>query len=422
MRLSREFARNSAWFKLSLIAVLCIAITFLRQPNSFIHPQFWAEDGINWYKDAYQYSFSSLFMSYAGTFQFFLRLVGVLATFFPISWAPSIFVYSALFIQILPILIIHSRRFKPLFPSQLFLWTVTSFYLLQPNTFEIHANLTNAGWHLALVAFLALIGPNPSSGVWKYFDITIIAISSLTGPFGIFLTPIAIINYAYSRTPFNKAKMLLILIISILQLITLSRTPSPATVNAQLVINNKSTVIQTIGSQTVGITTLGRNTIGRRTINGDVATIYFYCYSIVIAFALATQRRELKMFVIFGVIILFASLFRSQDNNLTSWWAYLVTGERGGGRYFYIPNLSWFVGLVSLIKLKHWLLRTTVFTLVLPIIIIAIPADFKFMPRSDVGFYEFASKFQKSKKGTELCTPIHPLNPPRRWELCLKKR
>jgi hypothetical protein len=67
---------------------------------------------------------------------------------------------------------------------------LASLYLLMPNTAELHANVTNSQWYLALAAFLIVISDAAPNRIWKAFDNVLLLLSGLSGPFSIFLTPI----------------------------------------------------------------------------------------------------------------------------------------------------------------------------------------------------------------------------------------
>jgi len=72
------------------VAVVCaaIALIFSRQPDAFLHAQFFAEDGKIWFADAYNNGwFTSLFKAQDGYFQTLPRLAAALSLPAPLALA-----------------------------------------------------------------------------------------------------------------------------------------------------------------------------------------------------------------------------------------------------------------------------------------------------------------------------------------------
>src|SRR5688572_11483369 len=111
------FLRKHHWLILAALFVFGVAIVFSRNPDAFLHPQFWAEDGKYWYGDAYnEGGLHSLFMPYAGSLQLMTRFMGSLSLLLPLEVVPLFFMLVAVTIQILPVVLINTRRFAKLIP------------------------------------------------------------------------------------------------------------------------------------------------------------------------------------------------------------------------------------------------------------------------------------------------------------------
>src|SRR5262245_53072122 len=171
---------------LFLIALL---ILFSRRPDALLDPQFYAEDGAYWYVDAYESGLRCLLIPNGGYLNTLSRIVGLLAQLVPFAWAPSVMVLSAFAFHILPVSVFLSSRFDRI-PFEIRLLG-SLIYLGVPNSFEIHANTTNIQWHLAIACLLVLLAPADTSRAWRFTDLTLLAISVLAGPLGMFLIPIA---------------------------------------------------------------------------------------------------------------------------------------------------------------------------------------------------------------------------------------
>lgn len=154
-----------------------------------MHAQFYAEDGAYFYSDAYQFGWRCLLMPYGGYLSTLQRLIGLLAQLVPFGLAPLVMNLCAIAIQILPVNLFLSARFKAIsYNVRLF---ASLLYLAIPNAFEIHANTTNIQWHLALLALLVLLSQAEAAKAWRYFDYAVLFFALLDGPLGILLVPIA---------------------------------------------------------------------------------------------------------------------------------------------------------------------------------------------------------------------------------------
>lgn len=239
------------WFIPAVIAIGALII-FLREPSIFLHYQFWGEDGKYWYAEAYNHNkITTLFWAYAGSLQFSMRLVGSLSTLLPFGSVPLFFAIVAAIFQLLPAVLLATKRFSKAFGSLWISFIVAAFYLLIPNSFEVNANLTNMGWHLALLAFMVLVMED-KNGKWKYFDYAILILAGLTGPFSIILLPIA--YYFWRRKKTNIAHFSIVAIAALAQVI------------AYLVSGGGSRLSERLGSSPVRLLTI----IGGRIFTGLV--------------------------------------------------------------------------------------------------------------------------------------------------------
>ncbi len=118
---------------------------------------------------------------------------------FPLLWAPLISNVIALSVQILPVILIVSSRFAHLIPSLAIRVLLAFLYLAVPNATEIHGSMANSQWYLALLACMVLVAKPSKELAWRAFDIGIILLSALSGPFSILLLPIALIYWRIRR-------------------------------------------------------------------------------------------------------------------------------------------------------------------------------------------------------------------------------
>ena len=184
-----------------VIFLLGCAVWLTRRPDAVFHPQFWAEDGHVWFANAYNLGWwTTLFRAQDGYFQTLPRLAAALALLVPIALAPLVLNLIAIAIEVLPVSILLSSR-SSAWGSLRYRAVMAAIYLALPNTREIGAIVTSSQWILALCALLILVASLPHSVVGRTFDISLLLICGLTGPFCVFLLPVAIFIAWRRRDP-----------------------------------------------------------------------------------------------------------------------------------------------------------------------------------------------------------------------------
>ncbi|MBA3922246.1 MAG: hypothetical protein H0X31_11315 [Nostocaceae cyanobacterium] len=140
-----QIKSHNNWRAHVFIFITAFTIIISRRPDAVLNAQFCAEDRQIWYADAYNQGIvHSLFSPFNGYFQTTSRLTAAIAQFFPLAWAPLIFNLTAIMMKILPINLIISSRFTYLIPNIRYRLYLAFLYLALPNSFEVHANITNA--------------------------------------------------------------------------------------------------------------------------------------------------------------------------------------------------------------------------------------------------------------------------------------
>ncbi|HMS41456.1 MAG TPA: hypothetical protein PKE69_14585 [Pyrinomonadaceae bacterium] len=172
------------FLKYFLLTLFGLVLIFTRRPDAFLNPQFWAEDGRNWFAQAYNNSvLTALFTPEAGYFQTISRIIAAVAQIFPFEFAPLIFNLSAIGIKMSVAGFLLSKRLSNLLPDTPLRFFAAFIYLALPHSYETHANLTNAQWHLAFLAFLIIIAAPSEKTTGKIFDFAAVSLSAGSGPF-----------------------------------------------------------------------------------------------------------------------------------------------------------------------------------------------------------------------------------------------
>jgi hypothetical protein len=172
------------WLGHICIFIAALAIIISRRPDAVFNAQFWAEDGTVWYEEAYNLGvIHSLFTTHTGYFQTASRLTAGFAQFFPFTWVPLIFNLTAILIKILPVNLLASSRFELLIPQFYLRLFIGFLYLALPYSAEVHANITNAHWYLAILGCMIILATPSTLFIWQFFDTGIILLLALSGPF-----------------------------------------------------------------------------------------------------------------------------------------------------------------------------------------------------------------------------------------------
>ncbi len=352
----------------------------------------------------------SLVLPHTGYFQTVSRLTAAVAQFFPLMWPPLLYNLIAIFIKILPVNLITSSRFSKLIPSlstRLFLALV---YLSIPNSAEVHANITNAHWHLAILACMIVLATPSRFAVWRFFDVGLILLSALSGPFSIFLAPIAALVWLLRR---ERWSLMLLFCLSIGALVQGIAILLPGYSNrVQLPLGATPELFAKLFGGQVFLGALigqkGYELISSHSIAFSVLTILATIAGIaVFLFCLFNAPLELRLFTTFAALI-FAASIRSPRGSLTipQWQFLLIPGV--GVRYWFIPMLAFITTLIWMVGIRRKPNLRRFATLALAVMIVGIIVDWKYPAFTDFTFREHATKFAEAPKGTNVTIPINP--------------
>src|SRR3954447_3150542 len=185
---TRWLDTDGLYFPALLLGFLIAALAVIsRRPDALFNPQFFAEDGNIWFADAYNYGWlQALAMTHTGYFQTLPRLGAALALAVPLQHAPWVTNLIGLLLQVAPAIFLLSRRASNWAPLRIRILMAAA-YIALPNTSELNVSITEAQWHLGLLACLVALSRPPQSRVGVAFDVTALALCGLTGPFCIVL-------------------------------------------------------------------------------------------------------------------------------------------------------------------------------------------------------------------------------------------
>lgn len=415
-KIANYFGKHHFLF-IACLALVSIFILFLRRPDILLTPQFWAEDGKYWFGEAYRHGpLRSLLFTYAGSPQLMMRIIGSTSLWLPFAFVPVLFTCIAILVQIIPLLLIHSRRYRPIFSSTQVRWAISIVYLFMPNSIEVHANLTNVGWHLTLVSFLILIGPATKQRIWKVFDISFLVVGILTGPFSLLLLLPATLVLRKFRGSQNIRNTVIVSCGAFIQIMVLvAKGASERQTTMSSIGASASVFVQILGKRIFGVSLLG-NQIALKHINKYLVILFFVTGALAMLYTFKKAGFYLRLFVGFCWLVLIATLISPAMGG--SW---LVQLQAVNDRYWFLPTLAFLISLVWLTNAKnvHIAFKYLAVLALASSVLIAVPASFRYSPLPDKNFRSGAKEFNQLKSGENICIEVNPDNG---WLTCLTKK
>ncbi|NHN88702.1 hypothetical protein [Acetobacter conturbans] len=384
-------------------------ITFLRWPEILLHPTFWGEDGWFWWPDARKFGLQSLFMPHTGYFQTDSRLIGLLAAPFPLKDGPLIFALAAFIFQILPPVYLLSSRCAALCPSTALRFVIGAILCAMPNCWEVYANLTNSQWHLAVLAFLIIVASPPRTVAGWVFDGLMLIVSGLSGPFAVFLVPVAAWVAWSSPDKVRFARLGLVL--------------ACAAIQAGSILQQPRDVAPHLGASLTGLARLIAGQIIAATLVGHLHLPHLYTLSLwkdgMLPWTLALGgvwlmieacRRfpVVRLYGVFAFFVLAASLWRPLAWDASPMWELLLLPD-SSVRYFYIPITFWLVTLVTLSFAASASPARNFARIALGVcVLVGIPYDWRMPAEPDRGFPALSEKYETLPSGGFIDLPMRP--------------
>ena len=403
------------WLEMLIAGLVAAGLIFSRVPSAWLHAQFYAEEGQDWYAQLHNFGWRGLFMLSGGYEDLAGRLAAAFALLFPLALGPLILHLIALAVQVLPVVLLFSGRFDRLVPA---LWAkvlLGVIYALMPSTNELVGNMTNAQWHIALLMFLVVIASPTHARGWPIFDGAVIVIGSLSGPTSILLAPVAWLWWYLRR---SRRGMLMASTISALagvQMLLLlvfhgSRQQGGA-LGASL-----QNLLYIVTTHIYLAVTIGATNVSRLfflTPLWHTAWIFVVIPLAGTVFLLYLAWRvplELRLMLLYGALIFGAGLVSPlivPPAHTTQWQA--MGWPQVSVRYEYVLNLGWIASLLWLVTSRSALaLRVLASLLLLAALLIAVPADWTIPAEANMHFSRYVRAYEHTSPGASLTIPVYP--------------
>lgn len=400
-----------------------------RRPDSITNPQFYAEDGVFWYSEAYNSEniLKTLLTPKQGYFQTVSRIGGALSLLVNIEYAPFLMNFLAIIIQVSPAIYFLSRRFEHIVPRISNRFLISLVYLLLPATFETHINLTNAMWRLSLLAFLIVIAESSQKRYQKIMENAVLLISGLSGPFVFFLFPILIIKSKVSSFKENLSRIFVLSSAFFVQVFAFIATMmgfytvdvrSHAPLGADFLTFFKLFVGKIFIAGIFGLDYYSKIAKLQLWKNGLLPIVMGLLLLYILGYILLKSFLELRLLLLFGILIFLAGLISPQISLTDPQWEAMLN-SRAGNRYFFIPILSFVISIIWLaFSSKNTLFyRKIGMAIFILFVIIGIPNDWMFPKYKDYKFSSQLKEFKNAAVGDRFPFRIFP-----GWTMTLNKK
>jgi hypothetical protein len=391
-------------------------IVVSRRPDAVLNAQFYAEDGAAFFLDAYNLGIHSLLVPQASYLRTLTRLIALLSLLVPFSFAPLVMNLCGITVQILPVNIFLSSRFSQI-PMHLRL--LASFlYLALPNTYEIDATITNVQWHLALLACLLLVARPATGWGWHIFDGIFLVLTSLDGPLGIVLLPMAVALWWKRRNAWTRMNVALLAPGAFIQVLSILLTwhsrlvaPIGANFTRLITILERQIFLPSLLGLSTTSRLLGENPLSVVEVIATLLALALWLY------AIRDAPVDLKLFILFGLTAFALCLARPLAGPASRpQWAWLCV-PGAGNRYYFFPMLSFLAPLVWMAAgASHRKVRYLGVALLL-LLPVGIYQDWSYPEYKNLDFKKYAAEFEHAPPGTRMSIPINP-----DWMLNVTKR
>ena len=392
---------------LAVVALFFCLIVVSRRPDAVTYPQFYAEDGVYWYSEAYNadHFWEPFFIPKQKYFQTVSRVGGMLGNSVNILYAPLLLNLMAISIQVLTAVYFLSSRFNSLIPRFHIRFLCSLAYLLLLGSDEIHANLTNSMSHLALLMFLIIIVPQSRTYGWRFFDYGMLLLAGLSGPFVFFALPVAVAFCGYRKSIRNSAVKLAILAVTFLiQFYSYLFIVVPGAMRSDQTLGANFGLLIEIMARNIFIRGISGTSYVPEIMglgiwsNGLLPILVVALGVAVIGRVLWKAELELKFFIIFSFMIFTAALITPQVSLVKPQWGEMAMG--GGGRYYFLPTLTWVISLGWLLfNAEHLFLRCIAGALIACMLIAGLPGGWVLMKYNNYNYKVQVQEFNNKTPG-----------------------
>jgi hypothetical protein len=290
-------------------------------------------------------------------------------------------------------------------------------YLSLPNTSEVYANITNAHWYLAIISFLIFTADRAKTRSWKIFDVVFLILSGLSGPFVIFLFPVAGIWWWLNRKDglpwVNILAMFIPFVLQVGSVILTGSSRVAMGLGTSLALFIKITAGQIYLGSLIGKEGYVELYNSFLFAGGYKAAIFylsvFLLGSGIIMWALFIGSTRLRLFLLFvGLVYVFAISKPMASATIPQWQVMVLPGSTI--RYWFLPMLGFLLAITQLFNRRAPLVMKCFGVCVLLIMIYGLKFEWVYKPWPNLGFTAQVKEFESTPKETKFRFQIMPQN------------
>lgn len=409
--------KKLAWV---LLFALMFFLIVSRRPDIIFNAQPWAEDGKIWMENIYNNGFwNSLLFPQNGYYQTISRITYGIALLAGLSKAALVANVVAISIRCFFVMFVLSGRMS--FIKLPYRIAAVFYFLLMPNLSEGYVNITNVHWYLSLYLMAVVLADEGEGPLWKIHDFTLLIISSLSGPFVVFIAPCLLVKRVSQRGGIVQAikginafdiTMAVCCIIQVAAILSSSDAGrSSAPLGASI-----SLLADIISYRVIGGSLFMNELIsGMGSMHGLNILLFIALFVLVLIcfFRCGWRFKSAALFPVLMIGFALAKPMMSLDQ--PQWPTLLIPG--GGERYFFITNFAFFCLLLFVL---NWISPRSLAPLMI-ISIVALPVllrGFPIQPMSEVGYRQDINTFEGLSRGESMQIRINPPG----WSMQLQKK
>jgi hypothetical protein len=408
MQSSFRFRPPVGWAVPVVGILAAVIVMFLRRPDILLDAKFWAEDGTVWYSEAHRDgALSALLQPQTGYFQTISRLIFGISLAIPLEHVPLFANSVGLLVRAALVGFLLSQRFDWVpWPARL---ALVIYYLLMPRIGEVHANVTNTHWYLALYALMVVIAGPARSRAGQFHDFGVLAIAGLSGPFILLLIPCLVVRVFSNADQRPHAFRLLFfaVMLAAVQLVAIvtqsadNRSAAPLGATMEL-------FVKIIGSRVVAESILPR---GPRDLATN--TIIVALAAAVVVMGIRAGGWRALCIALLGTLQMAAAMVSPIISlHEPQWPLFMISGDR----YFVIPRLAFFaLALFAFSQLRTGGRMKAALGIV---VVLALLPSFRLRPVPGPSFAAEVNRYRDAAPGDVVVLRIAP--PP--WTLTLIRR
>jgi hypothetical protein len=213
-----------------------------------------------------------------------------------------------------------------------------------PNITEVHANITNTQWYLALWLLFTFISDVPNTRLWKIHDIALTILAGLTGPYIVFLVPVVLLRYvsdadyrAFAKTTFGRIFLLAFVAVCLVQFVAILLLSGAKRSHAPLGFS--FTVLADILSSRIFIGAFLSGDQAKSMFSNDATNAVVSIVSLgVLCYAMIKLDWRGRCIIVFSTVMIGLALAKP---TIHATLPQLPRLSAGSSRYFVITNIAW---------------------------------------------------------------------------------